>query len=267
MLDLRDDFKNFLSFIMYKNLGFIYSCLMMLISQRKKNWFTLAEIVVICTLFSIIIVWVIVAINRAFVFIDNTRLAVRATNFAREGVEIMYNIRDTNWRRHSWDRDKYWFNTWEMNWINCKSENKDFEDKIYILKKWENCGDEYNYATEESDLLYDDETFWNTNSDSKRSDAKISIDGDYAYASKDEDGNRDIGTGDINELLWDTEFYRLVKVYGIYCKGNNSNSDSDTCKNNNTGPKEMRFCVKVFYRSANWKHSKELCSIMTNFME
>jgi hypothetical protein len=29
----------------------------------------------------------------------------------------------------------------------------------------------------------------------------------------------------------------------------------------------MRFCVKVFYRDGNWKHSSELCGLMTNFTE
>jgi hypothetical protein len=54
-------------------------------------------------------------------------------------------------------------------------------------------------------------------------------------------------------------------VYGVFCK-NSSNSDDTTNCSNDSDPKEMRFCVKVFYRW-NWEHSSELCSIMTNFME
>ena len=84
-----------------------------------------------------------------------------------------------------------------------------------------------------------------------------------------EGGNRVLkeGTWDMETLLWgETDFYRLVRVYGVYCKsGDNPNQlvNSSTCKDD-SDPKEIRFCVKVFYKW-NWEHTSELCSIMTNF--
>ena len=80
----------------------------MFIQQNKKFWFTLAETIIVCTVFAVMVIWIIFAINRAFVFVDNTRLAVMATNLAREWVEMMYNVRDSNRRKYSWERDKYW---------------------------------------------------------------------------------------------------------------------------------------------------------------
>ena len=56
------------------------------------RWFTLVEVILVCTVFAILVSWIIVAISKAFNFMDNTRLSVRATNFAREWVEMMYNI-------------------------------------------------------------------------------------------------------------------------------------------------------------------------------
>jgi hypothetical protein len=72
-------------------------------------------------------------------------------------------------------------------------------------------------------------------------------------------------------LIWDwLEFYRIVRVFGVYekNKANNpwSSDEATSAQMIDWTPAEMRFCVKVFYRW-NWEHSSELCSIMTNFME
>ena len=63
--------------------------------KNRKKWFTLVEVLFVCSVFAIMVVWIILAINRSYTFMNNTRLQVRATNFAREWVEMMFNIRDT----------------------------------------------------------------------------------------------------------------------------------------------------------------------------
>ncbi len=75
-------------------------------------------------------------------------------------------------------------------------------------------------------------------------------------------------TWSIKELLWsETDFYRLVRVYGTYKKDTSNVSDTVASTDmRNATPKELRFCVKVFYRT-NAPHTSELCSIMTNFEE
>jgi hypothetical protein len=72
-------------------------------------------------------------------------------------------------------------------------------------------------------------------------------------------------------LIWNwLKYYRVVRVFGVYKK--NTDRSDDVIKNNETEllsnwtPAEMRFCVKVFYVSQ-WKHSSEICGVMTNFME
>ena len=42
---------------------------------------------------------------------------------------------------------------------------------------------------------------------------------------------------------------------------------NNTACSSDSDPKEMRFCVKVFYEFNGGHHSSELCSIMTNFMK
>jgi hypothetical protein len=67
------------------------------------------------------------------------------------------------------------------------------------------------------------------------------------------------------ESLMETEakFYRIVKVIGLYDK---KEGDANTISSNpiDNSPKELRFCVKVFYVGVEYGFS-ELCSLMTNF--
>lgn len=234
-----------------------------------KNWFTLVEVVLVTSIFAIVVVWIILAINRSFVFIDNTRLSVRAANFAREWMEMMYNLRDTNWRKHSWTRDKYWLNVWLwenffQKWIYVLKEKKSednnkfiFADKITELAS----------ETEVIDDFYSSDGFWKDGYAGPRSKAKLTFSWEYSYYES-KDGGEALNTWSIQDVLvWNwLEFYRIVRIFEIYCKDSDITSDTSSCVWDDNSPKEMRFCVKVFYASQ-WKHATELCGIMTNFME
>ena len=226
--------------------------------KAKKNWFTLAETIIVCSLFAVMVIGIIFGINRAFVFLNNTRLQVMATNFAREWVEMFYNIRDTNWRKYPWDRDVHW-----MDWTN----NIPW---IYILKEgttWSS-HDSYIYTEYitndtgfyEMEGFFDDDNIVNKDNKEK---SRLVLTWSYSYNS-----GWVITTWDLNELMnwfW-TNFYRILYVYGVY-KKDDSNPSVSTTNYTTSEPKELRFCVKVFYEWSTWKHAKELCSIMTNFMK
>lgn len=229
--------------------------------KNIKKSFTLLEVLIVCGFFSIVILAIIWAINRAYVFMNNTRMQVRAVNFAREWVEMVFNIRDTNWRKHSWERDKYWNNLWTWD------VNNKFQQGIYVLNEWGNSsGDVYIYSTglnvNAEDFYWDE--FWDTNNVKNRESAKIIFTWTYNYLGWDYDEGWEwqfkSETWDIWELLWsEGDFYRIVRVYNVV--GKLTSCIEDKC------PKEMRFCVKVFYKSNDAKRSTELCSIMTNFEE
>ncbi len=232
--------------------------------NQKNKWFTLVETIIVCTLFAFMVLWIILWINKAYAFINNTRLLVRATNFAREWVEMVYNIRDTNWRKYSWIKDEHRNDTWTWNhkffstwWIYVLKEN--------IWESWESSTIYADYLTWNSDDFYSVDWFFRENNEDKREFSKITFTWNYSFYSW-----WTLATGSLEELLkWNwTEFYRILRVYWIYCKTGDPNQivDSTHCNDNNN-PKEMRFCVKVFYDGIEWKHSTELCSIMTNFME
>ncbi len=228
-----------------------------------KKAFTLVEVVIVCTIFAIMVVWIILWINRAFLFMNNTRVLVRATNFAREGVEMVYNLRDTNRRKYSGEKDKHWMDTGTWNLT--------LGPWIYVIKEWITWtnNDIYVYADKlyisDSDIenFYDLEWFFDDSNQLYRDSSKIVFTWTYSYYSG---GN--IATGKLEDLLWWTgiEFYRVLRVYGVY-KKNVSNDSELVTDYTNSDPKELRFCVKVFYEFNGSHHASELCSIMTNFME
>ena len=227
----------------------------------KKNWFTLAETIIVCTVFAVMILWVIFAINRAYIFLNDTRLRVMATNFSRGWVEMVYNIRDTNRRQNPGDRDEHWIDT-GFTW------SAKLSAWIYTIKEWKtSSGDSYLYLTglwitqdSEIENFYEIDWFFDKDYADYKEKSKLVFTGSYSYNS-----GWTIATWDLNDFMnwfWAT-FYRIVRVYGIYCK--NSTSTDDTSCSNASDPKELRFCVKVFYDVNGWHHSNELCSIMTNF--
>ena len=152
--------------------------------KSKKHWFTLAEVVIACSIFAIVVVWIIFAINRSFMFMNNTKLSVRAANFAREWVEMMYSIRDTNWRKHSWERDKYWLNLWQtLPW----NENRMFTKWIFVIKEWKEDNNYYLYAEDlwllETNLndFYSDNWFWSSDYATYREKTKLNLGWKYSY--------------------------------------------------------------------------------------
>lgn len=231
------------------------------------RWFTLVEVILVCTVFAILVSWIIVAISKAFNFMDNTRLSVRATNFAREWVEMMYNIRDTNRRKCSWKKDntRLYVGTGGNN---CEySLDKLFTWWIYILNEGITWDNKYIYASglsiEDVDNFYSLDWFFGA-TDEQRNEAKLNFTWTYKYLSWS-----DVLTWEMKELLWNwVDYYRIVRIYGIYKK--NVSTPVETADNAELqwwSPAEMRFCVKVFYETHWSKHESELCSIMTNFME
>ena len=237
----------------------------MMIILNKKVWaFTLAETLIVCSIFAVFVLWLILWINRAFAFMNNTRVLVRATNFAREWVEMVYNLRDSNWRKYSWERDKYrmYAGTW--------ASTNNLTPWIYVIKEWvwsiedfSIYADRLNVSDGDIKEFYEPEWFFNS---SEREQARIRFPWTYSYYSRGA-----IATWNLEDLLGWTgiEFYRILRVYGIYCKNDsdpNQVVDYDHCSKDED-PKELRFCVKVFYEYDWWQHSSELCSIMTNFME
>jgi Tfp pilus assembly protein PilV len=76
--------------------------------KQRFSAFTLIEVVVALTLFSFVIIGVLLVVTRAYRYVENSKMQVMAVNLAREGIEMIYNIRDTNWRKYSGAKDINW---------------------------------------------------------------------------------------------------------------------------------------------------------------
>jgi hypothetical protein len=236
--------------------------------KQKKHAFTLAEVIIVCSLFAVMVIWIIFAINRSFVYLDNTRLSVRATNLAREWVEMVYNRRDTNRRKYSWNKDAHRLDTgtWGSLWV-----------WTYVIKEWEENGDKFIYLERLDDISdptikpYEIEGFFSSAYSTQREASEIIFTGNYSYYSW-----WTLHTWwkvtDLLAVSW-LKFYRIVRVYGVYKKNVDSpdswiGGPSYNYSAKSWEPEEMRFCVKVFYTASLWwQHAVELCSIMTNFQE
>ena len=254
------------------------------LKKIKKNWFTMLELILVCTVFALLVSGIILAINRTYVFMNNTKVQIRATNLTREWMEMMFNIRDTNRRKCSWEKDRFWLylGSGAADEEKCLTNNGStdyiFQKWIYTIKEWrKNNGtwDWFIYAEQLKDIdtdtkieeFYELEWFFKDDYSAARSWAIVSFTWTYLYLSWSV-ATWDIQTWEIWDLLWEgVTFYRIARIYDIYDKNGDPEDLVDSTNLHNSDPKEMRFCVKTFYKMGVWHHASELCSIMTNFME
>jgi len=73
-----------------------------------KQGFTIREVLVIVVVISIWLLSVVVALTNGMKYVQKTRQKVVALNLAREWMEAIYQIRDTNWTRWAGVKDQCW---------------------------------------------------------------------------------------------------------------------------------------------------------------
>ena len=65
--------------------------------NKNKEGFSLIELMVVIFFVSVALPGILLAISRAMAGINDSTLRLRAIYLAQEGIEIVRNIRDTNW--------------------------------------------------------------------------------------------------------------------------------------------------------------------------
>jgi len=65
----------------------------------RKRWFTLREILVIIIIISIGLLSIVSVLTYGINYVQKSRQKIIAVNLAREGIEAVYEIRNTNWQR------------------------------------------------------------------------------------------------------------------------------------------------------------------------
>lgn len=64
--------------------------------MKKKSAFTFIEVIIAITVFAIGVLAVLRLITQNLVTLDNTQMRTTATFLAKEGIELVYNMRDSN---------------------------------------------------------------------------------------------------------------------------------------------------------------------------
>ena len=107
--------------------------------MKFQKAFTLVETVIVLTMFSTVIILILTAVNKYKTYLAQSRLQTIALNLTREGVEEMYQWRDTNWMKNSADKDNKIFC---LDPFNCPEHSANYitTTGFYILKENTNAG-------------------------------------------------------------------------------------------------------------------------------
>ena len=250
--------------------------------RQRKRWFTMIEVLVVMILVSTTFMWIISAVISTTNYLTATRQKVTALNLAKEWVEVMYNIRNSNRRRRANQRDSTWL---KADPLAVNADETPVDERIYpwkwVIKTKISTGTNNKYFTLQRISDWWDMSWEN---ELQRNSAKLQeaiFWGTYLtwayklhFLSGNWYNNFDLDNFDWEEILvW--EYRRYIAVDWLYKKGNNNSEELD-CKSacdihddcscwNNTA-KELRFCsVVVYTRPKFW--TVAICAVMTNFEE
>jgi len=234
-------------------------------SNYKKNlifnskWFTLIEVIIVVIIISIWLVWIFLTMKNSYKFLQNIKEKVVAVNLAREWVEWVFSIRNTNWQRWSGKKDQCWLkinplvdnnNNWCENddWFQTWSYVLDITwTQQYFYLSWLSNPLNLTWKISDSDrwyLLCKNTQTWLINA-CKNVHSKPS---NYFDA---------------------TLYFRQIRWGYLLYKNNNtikncSNWTDSDCWNGSF--LEKNFCVDVFYFDGT-KKKVTFCTVLTNFME
>jgi type II secretory pathway pseudopilin PulG len=74
-------------------------------TKKKKTGFTIIEMLLMVVIIGVSLAAIIVTLNNGMTYIQKTREKTIAINLAREGIEAMYQIRDTNRYRRAGQKE------------------------------------------------------------------------------------------------------------------------------------------------------------------
>lgn len=226
-----------------------------------KKWFTLIEMLIVTVIVSSSLVVIIWVINYWLNYIWAIRQNVVAINLAREGVEWVFNVRDTNWLRWSGRREECWLNEDPLSTDSECLQEPWIWSWSYVLVSWYSADWQYyNYLSWMNDANLDI-SWWFT-------------DEDWLFAlCQDDDRNFWYSCPSESNVTPEWRFYRSIEVKWLYdktdwdpieCDSWNDYFDGDYCWWSEA--KELRFCSIVEYMWR-WEWRVELCSSITNFRD
>jgi len=233
-----------------------------IIERNKKTAFTMVELVIVSIMIATWLIWIVVSINAGIGFAERTKTNIIAVNMAREWIEWVYNIRDTNRQRWWIKKEQCWLkidpltDEWPAN-SGCWDDGWVGNDKNYVLLSKDTSPNKYLY------LRYMGNTPLNINN---RIDINDNL---FAMCQNAWQWYNCNGVGSPDTKEW--RFFRAIRWIWLYSKEdwnslncNNWGGPDIECRDSSA--KEYRFCSTVQYM-AGWIWQVELCWVITNFLK
>ncbi len=225
--------------------------------KYNKKWFTFIEIIIAITIIGVWLIIIIQALTNSKVYLQKIRQKIIAINLAREGVEQVMNIRNTNRQKRAWEKEIARMKTNpSIDEISEWLENDPrFRSWTYIIKTAIISWEQYFYAS------------WINQNFSINSGITWT---NLVYSMCEKDWIRTPCPWEIPTSK-EGYFFKRIKSYWIFKKeSTNTGWDSIDCINwsfpwcwDETA-KEFRFCSIVEY-IWNGNGIVELCSVLTNY--
>lgn len=224
----------------------------------KKSGFTIREILVVVVVISVGLLSVVVVLTNGMRYVQKIRQKVIALNIAREWMEAIYQIRDTNRTRRAGVKDMCWLkiNPLVDEWNKRCIDDIRFSSGIYVLQRLTTGGQQYFALT--GPILT-----WINLSDGLNND-------DYNFSLCQQSGYWDSCM-----WIWPTtsegKYFRRIEWLWLYLKDVAITWWTQIPCTWAAGPdcwtsraKEFRFCSKVAYIGDSTGEVK-LCGVITNF--
>lgn len=258
--------------------------------MKKKNWFTMVEIILILVIIATALITIIQGISKTTQYISEMRQRTIALNLAKEGIEAVYNIRDTNWRRRSANRDECWLKANPMideGGDGCENDTlfgggsryaiiSTGEPNYYAIKRVSNGVDDARAMDESKNLVNNYTKLWQQIKDIIKQTQNNDSDPHWNFRMHFVEGQRidhdkflELQKKGKTEALNQGIYRRWIAGWWIHSKETGTfikciTEQNPECKD--ASAKEFRFCSTVIYSSP-YQGIVNLCAIMTNFVE
>ncbi len=232
-----------------------------ILNIKKIKAFTMLEILMITLIIGIWLLSIIIAITKAKTVTNQTKQSVIATQLAKEWIEMVYQIRNTNLLKHTNFKNYCWLNQ------NPKESCNSFNNPNRIIKSgyiltWQLLKPSANILDLSNWISNEDQTF------------SLCLQSWQRISCQWSENQTDFG-----------KFFRVIEWKWLYIKDVNLTWwDEISCLNwstewtstwwnyftcwapNDLHPMEFHFCSRVEYLSTK-ADSVEICGILTNFFD
>ena len=231
-----------------------------ILNIKKIKAFTMLEILMITLIIGIWLLSIIVAITKAKTVTNQTKQSVIATQLAKEWIEMVYQIRNTNLLKHTNFKNYCWLNQNPKESCNSSTNPNRITKTNYILT-WQ-------LLKPNNDIL--DLSDWITPSDETFS---LCLQSWQRISCQSAENQTDFG-----------KFFRVIEGKWLYIKdvdltwwieiicnnawagGTTQWEDYNCAQWDDLHPMEFHFCSRVEYLSTK-ADSVEICGILTNFFD